>query len=92
MRLKIDYYKFDVYAPYICGGECHQTLMEAKESFLRHLSKGDSVGDSIHGCTRREEGIYLTYTPYYTGTGTFGRTEVTNIGRLVQRGVYGFLH
>lgn len=85
---KIDYYKFDVYEPYKINGECYRTLREAKLAYINHLQRGHRVSCDILGCTLKEEGIFLTFTPWYADEKTFGRTELTNIGYLVKKGKY----
>ena len=77
---KIDYYKFDVYDPYKCGGECHRTLREAKAAYLEHLQQGHRVSCDILGCILKDDSIFLTYTPWYSDVKTFGRTKLTRIG------------
>lgn len=77
--VRIDYYKFSVYDPYILGGECHRTLREAKKAYLHHLKRGHHVGSDILGLTIKDDSIFLTYTPWYSDVRSFGRTELTNI-------------
>lgn len=86
--IRIDYYKFDVYAPYKCGGEYYRTLREAKAAYIKHLQQGHRVGCDILGCTLKEDGIFLTYTPWYSDVKAFGHTELTNIGYAVKIGKY----
>lgn len=85
---KKDYYKFGVYEPYKINGECYRTLREAKQAYINHLQRGHRVSCDILGCTLKEEGIFLTFTPWYADEKTFGRTELTNIGYLVKKGKY----
>lgn len=86
--IKIDYYKFGVYEPYKIGGECHRTLREAKESYIKHLQQGHRVGCDILGCTLKDDSIFLTFTPWYSDVKAFGKTELTNIGYAVKIGKY----
>lgn len=88
--VKIDYYKFGVYDPYKFGGECHRTLREAKEAYIKHLQQGHRVGCDILGCTLKDDSIFLTFTPWYSDVRAFGRTELTNIGYAVKIGKYKF--
>lgn len=81
---RIDYYKFGVYDPYRCGGECHRTLREAKAAYIKHLKQGHRVSCDILGCTLKDDSIFLTFTPYYRDEQAFGRTELTNIGYAVK--------
>lgn len=85
---RIDYYNFSVYEPYKFGGECHRTLREAKQAYLNHLKQGHRVGCDIHGCTLKDDSIFLTYTSWYSDVKAFGRTELTNIGYAVKIGKY----
>lgn len=85
---KIDYYKFDVYDPYKCGGECHRTLREAKAAYLEHLQQGHRVSCDILGCILKDDSIFLTYTLWYSDVKTFGRTKLTRIGYAVKIGKY----
>lgn len=84
----IDYYKFGVYEPYKINGERYRTLREAKQAYMKHLKRGHRVSCDILGCTLKEDGIFLTFTPWYSDVKAFGRTELTNIGYLVQIGKY----
>ena len=86
--MKIDYYKFPVYAPYKYGGECYRTLHEAKNAYMRHIQHGHRVGCGILGCSLKDDSIFLTYTPWYSDVKAFGRTELTNIGYSVKVGKY----
>ena len=86
--VRIDYYKFDVYEPYTFGGECHRTLREAKEAYIKHLQWGHRVSCDILGCTQKDDSIFLTYTPWYSDKQTFGRTKLTKIGCAVKIGKY----
>lgn len=86
--IRIDYYKFDVYAPYKFGGEYYRTLREAKAVYIKHLQQGHRVGCDILGCTLKEDGIFLTYTPWYSDVKAFGHTKLTNIGYAVKIGKY----
>lgn len=86
--IKIDYYKFGVYEPYKIGGECHRTLREAKEYYIKHLQQGHRVGCDILGCTLKDDSIFLTFTPWYSDVKAFGKTELTNIGYAVKIGKY----
>ena len=85
---RIDYYKFGVYEPYKFGGECYRTLREAKRAYLNHLKQGHRVSCDILGCTQKEDGIFLTFTPWYSDMKAFGRTELTNMGSAVKIGKY----
>ena len=86
--IKIDYYKFDVYEPYRFCGECHKTLRETKQAYIKHLQQGHRVGCVISGCTLKDDSIFLTFTPWYSDVKAFGRTELTNIGYAVKIGKY----
>lgn len=81
---KIDYYKFGVYKPYKFGGESYKTLREAKAAYIKHKQQGHCVSCDIHGCTLKDDSIFLTYTPWYSDVRAFGRTELTNIGYAVK--------
>lgn len=85
---RIDYYKFNVYDPYMFGDECHRTLREAKANYLKHLRQGHRVSCDILGCTLKDDSIFLTFTPWYSDVETFGRTELSNIGYAVKVGKY----
>lgn len=85
---RIDYYKFSVYDPYKFGGECYKTLREAKQAYLKHLRHDHRVGSDILGCTLKNDCIFLTYTPWYSDEGAFGRTKLTNVGYAVKIGNY----
>lgn len=84
--MKIDYYNFDVYDPYKFGGECHRTLREAKNAYIKHMQQGHRVGCDIWGCSLKDDSIFLTFTPCYSDVKSFGRTELTNIGYAVKAG------
>lgn len=87
---RIDYYKFDVYDPYRCGGECYRTLREAKAAYIKHLQQGHSISCDILGCTLKDDSIFLTFTPYYSNVKAFGRTKLTRIGYAVKISEYKF--
>ena len=87
---KIDYYKFGVFEPYKSGDECHKTLREANEAYIKHLQQGQRVSCDILGCTMKDDCIFLTYTPWYSDVRAFGRTKLTNIGYAVKIGKYKF--
>lgn len=42
--MKCDYYKLDVFSPYVFGGEIHKRLVDAKRAFLQHIAQGHRVG------------------------------------------------
>ena len=71
--MKCNYYKFDVFQPYIFGGEIHKRLVDAKRAFLQHIAQGHRVGSCIYGYATKDEDIALTYTPYYSDTGSLGQ-------------------
>lgn len=79
--MKCDYYKFDVFSPYVFGGEIHKRLVDAKRAFLRHIAQGHSIGSCIYGHATKDEDVALTYTPYYSDTKCLGRTMRTLIGK-----------
>lgn len=85
---RTDYYTFSVYDPYKIGGECHRTLREAKQAYIKHLRQGHRVGCDILGCTLKDDSIFLTYTPWYSDEEAFGRTKLTNVGYAVKIGNY----
>lgn len=87
---RVDYYKFAIYDPYRCGGECYRTLREAKQAYVKHLQQGHRVGCQVLGCTLKDDSISLTFTPWYSDVQAFGRTELTNIGYAVKIGKYKF--
>lgn len=86
--MKIDYYNFDVYDPYKLGGECHRTLREAKNAYIKYMQQGHRVGCDIRGCSLKDDSIFLTYTPWYSDVKAFGRTKLTKIGYAVKTGKY----
>ena len=86
--IKIDYYKFYVCEPKWHGDECHKTLRDAKQAYIKHLHQGHYVNSEIYGCTLKDDSISLTFTPWYGGVKPFGRTELTNIGYAVKIGKY----
>lgn len=85
---RIDYYKFVIFEPYKIGGECYRTLGDAKKAYIEHIRQGHRVSCNILGCTLKEDGIFLTYTPWCSDVKAFGRTELTNIGYAVKIGKY----
>ena len=85
---RIDYYKFDVFMPYKLGGERYRTLHKAKAAYMKHLQQGHRTGCNILGCTKKDDSIFLTFTPWYGDEQAFGRTELTNIGYAVKIGKY----
>lgn len=85
---RVDLYKFDVYEPYKLCGECHRTLREAKQAYLKHLKQGHRVGCDILGCTLKDDSIFLTYTSWYSDVKAFGCTKLSNIGYAVKIGKY----
>lgn len=78
-----DYYKFFCLSPYKFGGETYITLSEAKAAYLTHIKKGHRVSCDILGCTKKDDCIFLTYTPYYSDIQSFGPTQMTCIGRSI---------
>lgn len=85
---KVDYYKFSVFEPYKLNGERYRTLREAKEAYMKHLQQGHRVGCDIIGCARKDDSIFLTFTPWYSDVKAFGRTVLTDIGYAVKLGKY----
>lgn len=88
--MKCDYYKFNVFQPYIFGGEIHERLVDAKRAFLSHITRGHRIGSCIYGCTVKDEDITLTYTPYYSDTKCFGMTRITLIGNTFNKQINNF--
>ncbi len=86
--MKVDFYQFEVFNPYRFGGVRYKTLQQAKSAYMAHLGKGDRVGSGIYGCTKADDSIFLTYTPWFVDVRAFGRTLLTNIGELVRQGRY----
>ncbi len=86
--VKVDYYKFSVFEPYKIGGERHRTLREAKAACMKHLRQGHCVDCDILGCTKKDDSIFLTFTPWYSDVQAFGRTKLTHIGYAVKIGEY----
>ena len=86
--VRTDYYLFYVYKSHKFVEECHKTLREAKQAYINHLKQGHRLGCDIYGCTLKEYGTSLTFTPWYSDVKAFGRTELTNIGYAVQIGKY----
>ena len=78
--MKAEYYTFVVFSPYVYGGEKHKTLWKAKQSYLKHLKQGHRLGSDILGCTKQNDCIFLSYTPFNSDTKTFGRTQLTYMG------------
>lgn len=85
---RVDYYSFAVYEPYKFGGEYYRTLSEAKKAYKEHLRKGHRINHTIYGCTNQEDGVFLTFTPWYSDSKEFGRTQLTSIGKAVNNGTY----
>ena len=85
---KVDYYRFGVYEPYKFGGECYKTLREAKQAYQNHLKHGNRLSSEILGCTLKDDDIFLTFTVWYSDVQAFGRTKLTDIGYLVEKGKY----
>lgn len=85
---KIDYYSFAVYEPYKFGGENYKTLAQAKAAYKEHLRKGHRINNTIYGCTDKEDGVFLTFTPWYSDINSFGKTKLTCVGILVNKGDY----
>jgi hypothetical protein len=83
--MKCNYYKFDVFQPYIFGGEIHKRLVDAKRAFLQHIAQGHSIGNCIYGYATKDENVALTYTPYYSDIGSLGRTKLTLIGKAFRK-------
>ncbi len=83
--MNCDYYKFDVFQPYVFGGEIHKRLADAKRAFLSHVAQGHRTGCCIYGCTAKDKDIALTYTPFYTDTKCLGRTMLTLIGKTFRK-------
>lgn len=78
--MRVDYYKFSVYAPdsaYRLNGYQFRTLHEAKEAYLQHLYQGHRLSCCIEGCTIEDDCIFLTYTPWWSDVKSFGRTKLT---------------
>jgi hypothetical protein len=88
--MKCDFYKFDVFSPYVFDGERHSRLVDAKRAFLRHIAQGHRVGSCIYGYATKEEDVALTYTPYYSDTGSLGRTKLTLIGKALSKQKKGY--
>lgn len=83
--MKCDYYKFDVFSPYVFGGEIHKRLVDAKRAFLNHIAQGHRIGCCIYGYAAKDEDVALTYTPYYSDTESLGRTKLTLIGKTFSK-------
>lgn len=86
--MRCDYYKFSCFSPYKFGGETYKTLSEAKAAYLAHIKKGHHVGCDILGCTQKDDSVFLTFTPWYSDTQSFGRTNTTYIGHSIKIGAY----
>lgn len=85
---RVDYYKFNVFLPYRFCGEKHRTLKDAKKSYSEHLAKGHHVGGCIYGMSNKSEDVFLTFTPWYSDTMSFGRTGTTYYGNAIKKGAY----
>lgn len=83
--MKCDYYKFDVFSPYVFGGEIHKRLVDAKRAYLSHITRGHRIGSCIYGYATKDEDVALTYTPYYSDIGSLGRTKLTLIGKAFSK-------
>lgn len=83
--MKFNYYKFDVFQPYIFGGEIHKRLVDARRAFLQHIAQGHRIGNCIYRYGTKDEDVALTYTPYYSDIGSFGRTKLTLIGKAFKK-------
>lgn len=83
--MKCDYYKFDVFSPYVFVGEIHKRLVDAKRAFLQHIAQGHRIGSCIYGYATKDEDVALTYTPYYSDIGSLGRTKLTLIGKAFSK-------
>lgn len=82
---KIDYYNFNVIFPHKVNGESYQTLRMAKSAYREHLGNGDECGCCIYGKTFEDNDISLTFTPWFSDTQSFGRTQLTNIGKQMMK-------
>jgi len=83
--MKCDYYKFDVFSPYVFGGEIHKRLVYAKRAFLNHIAQGHRIGCCIYWYAAKDEDVALTYTPYYSDTESLGRPNLTLIGKTFSK-------
>ena len=43
---------------------CKRTLAEAKEVYRQMKFKGYRLSCSIHGCTKDDDSVFLTFTPW----------------------------
>lgn len=78
--MRIDYYKFDCFNPYVFGGLKFPTLRDAKHAYCNHLKKGHRLGQMIYGFTKKDDCVFLSYTPFWSDCKTFGKTKLTWAG------------
>lgn len=85
-----DYYTFYEYGRLFPHSRQFRTLREAKNAYWNAFCAGCHLNGSILGMTSKDDYIFLTYTPFYNDTHTFGRTITTEIGKMVKDGEYEF--
>lgn len=88
--MRPDYYQYSNYGIPFPHFRNYHTLYEAKQAYMREFTDGCRLSSGILGKTVRDSSIFLTFTPFYSDTKTFGRTQTTYIGEQVKRGEYQF--
>lgn len=86
--MRPDYYTFNDFTSSYPYAHAYRTLRSAKKAYLTALQDGHRLSCTIAGMTNKDESIHLTYTPFYEDDRTFGRTEITYIGKAIKNGTY----
>lgn len=87
--MKIDYYVISIFNPIISQDIKYSTLKEAKKALIHYVKKGVKLSSHfIYAKSYKDEDIGLTYTPYYSDTQSFGRTQMTMFGKAIKQGRY----
>lgn len=86
--MRPDYYTFNDFSASYPYARVYRTLRSAQKAYLRALQNGHRLSCTIVGMTHKDESIHLTYTPFYEDDNSFGRTDITYIGKAIKNGTY----
>lgn len=87
--MKINYYIIGIFNPIISQEIKYRTLKEAKRALIHFVKKGVRLSSHfIYAKSYKDEYVPLTYTPYYSDTQSFGRTQITTFGKAIKQGRY----
>ena len=85
--MKIEYYVISIFNPIFSQEIKYRTLKEAKKALIHFVKKGVRISSHfIYAKSYKDEDVRLTYTPYYSDTQSFGRTQITMFAEAIKQG------